>query len=136
MKWPVALSFSQTDYDLAAGICGALRMARVGCYFYGERRADEAGSLLLRKHSDIYDSASIVAFFLRGDFLDRQYTRLEYETVNLRADRTVSSIYFLCEPSASWLVPLEHEPMPLYDSSGLLSSSCAIATRRILAALD
>ncbi len=106
MKWPLALSFSDQDLDIARSIASAFRKHSVGTYFYAGHLDDQAGELLYGLHEEIYSSAHVVAFLLRPDFLERPYTKLEYEVRRAHKGWPVSEIFVSMETGSDWLIPL------------------------------
>lgn len=105
MIWPIALSFSRRDRLLAENVAMKIRNLGLTPYCYTSFFGEEAGGLLFQKHENVYRNARLVAFFLRPTFLERTYTRFEYETVLSRPNFINCSAFIAMEDSARYLIP-------------------------------
>jgi hypothetical protein len=105
MRWPVALSFTSEDEDIARKIWNRLKSIGIGAYFYRESEKYHDGVFLFGRHLDVYASAHLVVILLRPQNLRRKYTIFEYNAAIGRPEWWTRTVFLLMESSARSLLP-------------------------------
>jgi hypothetical protein len=125
--WPIALSFRGPDLEIATQTAEALQRRGIAAYCYAEHVPNEAGHPLYLLHQTIFGSAHLIAIFLRADFLERPFTKFEYDIALGRKNWQKKTAFLTMSNASKFLVPSgSANVLAVYEvESPLVVDTCA-----------